>query len=64
MRERRRRHDDLHRPLGGRGKRATPPKFKNHDCVHPVTSWRDDLQIEQCVWCHRAVGARPPETNT
>jgi hypothetical protein len=24
MRERRRRHDDAHRPMGGKGKRATP----------------------------------------
>lgn len=28
MRERRRRHDDAHFPMGGRGKRATPPKSK------------------------------------
>ena len=26
MRERTRRHDDVHYPLQGRGKRATPPK--------------------------------------
>lgn len=28
MRERRRKHDDLHRPLGGKGKRATKPRTK------------------------------------
>jgi hypothetical protein len=26
MRERKRKHDDVHFPLQGRGKRATPPK--------------------------------------
>lgn len=26
MRERTRRHDDAHRPMGGKGKRATPRK--------------------------------------
>jgi hypothetical protein len=26
MRERKRRHDDVHFPMGGRGKRATRPK--------------------------------------
>jgi hypothetical protein len=25
MRERKRKHDDAHRPMGGRGKQATPP---------------------------------------
>lgn len=28
MKERRRRHDDAHRPMGGKGKRALPPRAK------------------------------------
>lgn len=35
-RERKRRHDDVHNPMGGKGKRATRPKNKsvNTHCSH------------------------------
>lgn len=39
MRERRRKHDDAHYPLQGRGKRATPRK---KPAVHPAVPMCDD----------------------
>lgn len=45
MRERRRRHDDLHRPMGGRGKRATPPKVKVVIPERCASHTTDDLDM-------------------
>ena len=49
MRERSRRHDDAHYPMGGRGKRATPPKGKSDTIVLKLTR-------EQVVKLAHAVG--------
>jgi hypothetical protein len=39
MRERRRKHDDTHRPLGGRGKRAAAPRTKAQPAAVLRCSW-------------------------
>lgn len=59
MRERRRKHDDLHRPLGGKGKRTTLPKRlapakamlvanPTHECKPDAI---DDEDHAQCTVC-------------
>lgn len=39
MRERRRRHDDVHFPMGGRGRRATPPKTSGPKFTRDGDQW-------------------------
>lgn len=62
MRERKRRHDDAHRPLQGRGKRATPPAAER-----PTLRIYFDDQGQEFLWWdlaprgrqHRVVGCGP-----
>lgn len=55
MRERTRRHDDLHRPMGGKGKRATPPKavhpgpFTAHSAVTCAIVKRGEEVFQSCA---------------
>lgn len=53
MRERKRRHDDLHRPMGGKGKRATPPRARlvqipPHDCAPDAAADDNHAQCKVC----------------
>lgn len=55
MRERKRKHDDAHYPLGGKGKRATrksPKLFPNGKCNHPMITIG---VIDRCSYCGEVV---------
>jgi len=51
MRERRQRHNDIHFPMGGRGKRATPPKERLESCRHPWATFDASRKGNFCVYC-------------